>query len=405
MQEQLIIRHFGPIQEAEIKVRNLTIFMGQQATGKSIAAQLLYFWHNLSDLLIAHIKQPFDEREVLLSAMKWWFGNQLSVYAAPSTLIRWLPDESEEQQAWEIRWDDAQVHLSAALSEEIKRIKKRRDELLKSVPAENGHQNYHFYLPVGRTHYSFLPSYLLPSHNLNQIKNWPGYTRLFYSDLGLAINTLWQKQGNGRADSASEDMFLRQRIDSILKGKVLYGPETILLEVKHNGIEGENRLHPATLSGGQMEIWPFWAILEYWLGTQTSLTQLGSKCDFYFEEPESHLHPDAQRKVMEIVAYLIRQKQAHFLITTHSPYILYAINNFLMAQEVLEANGELPAEVPQEVALRAHQVAAYRFAPDGTIHDIMDAEVNLIDENELGDVADELGAAFTKLQDRLDEVE
>jgi hypothetical protein len=52
--------------------------------------------------------------------------------------------------------------------------------------------------------------------------------------------------------------------------------------------------------------------------------------------------------------------------------------------------------------LQPEQVAAYRFATDGTIHDIMDTEVGLIDENELDHVADELGATFTRLQEQLE---
>lgn len=39
--ERLSIRHFGPVQQAEIAPRNLTVFVGPQASGKSLVAQLL----------------------------------------------------------------------------------------------------------------------------------------------------------------------------------------------------------------------------------------------------------------------------------------------------------------------------------------------------------------------------
>ena len=109
-----------------------------------------------------------------------------------------------------------------------------------------------------------------------------------------------------------------------------------------------------------MEIWPFWAILEASPQLVHIFTQI------YFEEPEAHLHPGAQRSVMEIIAFLVR-KGVRFVLTTHSPYILYAVNNFLMAQKVLDAGRTLPDDVPPETALRPDQVAAYRFAPDGTV--------------------------------------
>jgi hypothetical protein len=62
----------------------------------------------------------------------------------------------------------------------------------------------------------------------------------------------------------------------------------------------------------------------------------------------------------------------------------------------------LPAEVPLETALRPDQVAAYRFDASGKVHSIMDSKVGLIDEDELDQAADDLGATFTQLQERLE---
>ena len=148
-----------------------------------------------------------------------------------------------------------------------------------------------------------------------------------------------------------------------------------------------------------METWPFWTII----GTAARTGQLLYK-QIYLEEPEAHLHPGAQRRLMEVVACLAQQG-GNFLLTTHSPYILYAVNNFLMAQKVLAAGRSLPPEIPPETALRPEQVAAYRFSSDGKVYDIMDAEVGLIDEDELDRTADELGVTFSRLQDRLDGTE
>jgi energy-coupling factor transporter ATP-binding protein EcfA2 len=145
-----------------------------------------------------------------------------------------------------------------------------------------------------------------------------------------------------------------------------------------------------------MEIWPFWAIVEHGL-----LTGKLPVSRIYFEEPEAHLHPGAQRSLMEILAFLVRHG-VQVVITTHSPYILYAVNNFLMAQQVLNSGHKLPPETPVETALHAGQVTAYRFAPDGNVFSIMDTEVGLIDAHELEQVAEDLGATFTEMQERLE---
>ena len=51
-EEYLQIRNFGPIHEADITIRDLTIFVGPQATGKSLAAQALYFLRRVEKLLL-----------------------------------------------------------------------------------------------------------------------------------------------------------------------------------------------------------------------------------------------------------------------------------------------------------------------------------------------------------------
>jgi hypothetical protein len=384
MKEHLVIHNFGPIREAEMDVRDLTIFVGPQAVGKSLAAQVLYFLRGIEDLLLPEPKKPL---EAALSALAWWLGNESSVYTGPGTLLSWAPVEPTTETAQEIRWDGSGACLSSALEERLQTTQSRQED----------HQRAKVYIPAGRTLYSFLPPHSLLSRVLVS-KEWPGYILRFYETLGRTIEWLWRKQQEEEKDkpwfdNSPEAIFLRSRIDSVIKGQIHYGPGTVLLYV------GQEQLRPETIAAGQMETWPFWAIVE--AGIQTERLDLAQ---IYFEEPEAHLHPGAQRSVMEVVAYLAR-RNTRFLLTTHSPYILYAINNFLMAHKVLDADRALPAGVPPETALRPEQVAAYCFSADGTVHDIMDTEVGLIDEDELDRVADELGATFTRLQERLEGVE
>jgi len=388
MKEHLTIRNFGPIREAEIDVRDLTIFVGPQATGKSLAAQALYFLRGIEELILPEINEPVEKLDAVLRALEWWFGNALSVYTEPGTLLRWCSSEDAIEKAKrEIRWDHAGAHLSETLEGGVpdREVMERQ---LWDFP-------WQVYIPAGRALYSFLPSYVLLSRRRLE---WPGYVLTFYETLGMAIESLWRGvwqpsmfslAGGGIFGSDSELAFLRKRVESIIKGEIRYGPDTILLETE------QKLLRSATISAGQMEIWPFGAIVEVGL-------KLGMypATQIYFEEPETHLHPGAQRSVMEIIAFLVR-KGVRFLLTTHSPYILYAVNNFLTAQEVLDAGRALPPDVPPETALRSDQVAAYRFSSDGTVHDIMDAEVGVIDEDELDQVADDLGATFTDLLERL----
>ncbi len=376
MSERLEIDQFGPIKKAAIDLRDLTVFVGPQATGKSLAAQSVYFLRRYETLLLQMQDTP---SQATVAALESWFGPEFSVYTGHRTRLYWNPAQPDEKQANEIRWTESGPAVSHALE------KRFHEQVLP--------EKVEIYIPAGRTLYSFLPPHSLVSRVLAS-QEWPGFILTFYETLGRTIDWLRRKHNDSNSDSSRDDepstIFLRERIKTIFKGQIQYGDETIALKV-NGGV-----LSSTSIAAGQMEIWPFWAIVEAGLESKRL-----NPAQIYFEEPETHLHPAAQQSVMEIVAYLLNNG-TRFLITTHSPYILYCINNFLMAHKVSSAGKTLPENVSAQTALDPQQVAAYRFAPDGQVYDIMDREVGLIDESELDDVADDLGTDFAALQDCLE---
>jgi hypothetical protein len=404
MTERITIRNFGPIREAHMEIRDLTMFVGPQATGKSLAAQLLCYMRGLESLA-PHPTEAFlgprrtnlvdkdaeatpdadSPLKSILAGLEWWLGNELSVYVTSQTELSWNPRSPGEKTEYRISWHKKGPELNEALD---KRLREERG----SFPRPQ------VYIPAGRALYSFLPpaSALRFFSSARSRLKWPGYIPTFYEALADALDQLWKEQEQRGQPTLFEamidDQFLRERIDAIFKGQIRYGPDSVSLEVKRK------RLRAETIAAGQMEIWPFWAILQVSFKPGIYVPRI------FFEEPEAHLHPEAQRGVMEIIAYLVGQ-QGQFVITTHSPYLLYAVNNSLMTQKVLDAGRALRPEIPDEIALSSRQVAAYRFSPDGTVHNVVDDQVGLIDENELDRVADELGATFTRLQERLENVE
>ena len=82
MKEHLTIRNFGPINKADIEPRDLTIFVGPQATGKSLAAQSLYFLRGIEGLITVEPLPPTPV-EAVMSALDYWLGNAHTVYAGP----------------------------------------------------------------------------------------------------------------------------------------------------------------------------------------------------------------------------------------------------------------------------------------------------------------------------------
>ncbi len=153
---------------------------------------------------------------------------------------------------------------------------------------------------------------------------------------------------------------------------------------------GKSKVIPieATASG-QMEAWPFFAIAA-------TFGAFIANADFYFEEPETHLHPRAQVEVMKTIAYLVNHGQ-RFVLTTHSPFLLYVVNN--MIQRFLSTPQGAPEE--KAIALDPAQVAAYRLGKSpGEILDRGGTE--LLNLDELEQVADELGGEFDELLDAME---
>ena len=49
--QKLIVKNFGPIEYAEIEIKDLMIFIGPQASGKSTLAKLVYFYRKVIERL------------------------------------------------------------------------------------------------------------------------------------------------------------------------------------------------------------------------------------------------------------------------------------------------------------------------------------------------------------------
>ena len=84
------------------------------------------------------------------------------------------------------------------------------------------------------------------------------------------------------------------------------------------------------------------------------------------DEPESHLHPEAQQQMAAALAFMIRSG-LRVLITTHSHYMVEQLGNFVAVssleenkrKRVLKLNGALGDE---DIYLEENEVAVYGFA-------------------------------------------
>ncbi len=104
--------------------------------------------------------------------------------------------------------------------------------------------------------------------------------------------------------------------------------------------------------------------------------------DFIIEEPEQNLFPEAQESLLYWTIERIKdpERANSIVITTHSPYILFALNNCLIGGLVGDKL-ESQALQSRKSWLRPSDVAVYEIH-DGTLISIQDEE-GLLDNNYL----------------------
>jgi predicted ATP-binding protein involved in virulence len=144
-------------------------------------------------------------------------------------------------------------------------------------------------------------------------------------------------------------------------------------------------------------------ILEYLRGELWSNGKNRSTGAFVvIEEPEAHLYPTSQFEMVKAIS-LFRNltPKTQVILTTHSPYILTALNIMLFAGETVakypEARTSLESIIPTECWLDVANVSAY-YVNDGTIQSIVERS-NLIGANQLDDASDDIMDTFDAIMD------
>ncbi|MBR3981271.1 MAG: ATP-binding protein [Bacteroidales bacterium] len=121
------------------------------------------------------------------------------------------------------------------------------------------------------------------------------------------------------------------------------------------------------------------------------------------EEPEQNLFPTSQQKVIHhLLEYNNKVNENKLIVSTHSPYILSALNNSIFAEDVFEKIGKsiIPYGADKRVAFA--NVSAYQFKA-GKIFSIKDEETQLIDAEAIDSCSAEINSDFDEMLDLLSE--
>lgn len=417
MNHRLKIRHLGPIDECELTINKFTVFTGPQSNGKSTIAKAIYYFRTIkqdvlnlmmqggpskvSDKENASweyvLKQRLRDKFMQLFGTSWIMPDDMEmtyIYKKGNYIRVFLvPDDKNydsKRNFIDIEFSqNLQDYLSELEYQSFDNISVGQKEHAAKALEERFADIYEtVFIPAGRNLITLLSTqlnFIFTSLEGTQLRNIDYITKR-YTELILKLKPSFSEGFEGMLFDACQDPERTKRyklnrvaIDLLLKcaSDVLRG--------KYRYVEGEERLYLDEkryvkinlASSGQQEIvWVFNILFYYLLENK--------KVFIILEEPESHLYPESQQKISEILALFYNSSNG-ILITTHSPYVLGTLNYLLLAQQTgLEI---IKTKVHKRYWIDPKSFAAY-YICNGGMECATNAEDNLtLIRNELIDDA------------------
>jgi AAA ATPase domain len=411
MTERLIIQNFAGIQHIDIEIKKFNILIGPQASGKSICAKLLFYFKNITSEILDAVDEAGYSQENVETKFKTCFLEYFPFisWGDISFLIRYENNASFiEVTSDKTKRESVEIHYSAEYHHVISKIEEKRLEITSSdslsqnlivqkynplefVKSQLGEfaLDFQLFIPAGRSFFAIIQRSIFSL--LNRKNSFDPFLVSFgaiYESVKQAQLPLFQSTSNNQMQKLAEEIvcgrymeYMNQDFIRMLDGRVV---------------------NLATSSSGQQETLPLTMIL-------TELPRLNGFNDrktVYIEEPEAHIFPNAQRRLVELIAaaFNLHPGKTQFFITTHSPYVLTAVNNLLQAGEAysLDLKGEslkkLEKLVPKTIALNVKDLAVYSITREG-VESILSEELGLIDTNIIDEISNDLSIEFGQLLD------
>ena len=383
MSNRLIIKNFGPIREADIELKPFLVLIGGQGTGKStivkvltICLDIVFYLRILKgdDTHIPFREFGIDEYFKNNSYISFQFNGIALEYKDGQ--FQWTsteyPDTSKAYKAFDTHLNNITQGL---LKPYIGEQKITPEIIYEYAGLVRPNSRMALYIPAERN----LIGNLSPALASILTAGVP------LQKILLEYMSLFEK---------AKQEFQIYPVDFLhLTFKKSGADETIEIS------DGEEKC-PVPLnhcSSGIQSILPLLMVIDY---------SMKLKCFdlFVLEEPEQNLFPSNQT---ELLRFLISKTHATdfsakgFMITTHSPYLLSALNISLLAGE-LAKDKELAEAVekilPSAYHLDPSQLSAYALGDEETwCRSIINEKTGTIDQNYLDTASDVLGDEFNRL--------
>lgn len=394
---RLIVRSFGPVKDAELELKTLNLLIGAQSVGKSTIAKLIAIFTDSGSLAL-----------IVSSGIRAWKTRlelyDLGIYASDPYFIQY--DYSEKGIELHIKIVGGRVYSSLFINDEriidkkqmastilAKRTSFLKDDFFDKLVGE-----------VNTIKNEDVRYQILSLQSLLETSLYVPAERIAFSiidNLKSAISLI------GDATTFTYRRFMvsfdkaRNRIkryESKILGITYLNEEKGQFFIEPNT---QKKYHLFNASSGIQSTIPLQVILE-------DIKNRGY-LSVVIEEPETNLFPSTQVDILGEILQKARTDGRIVTITTHSPYILSAFNNYLyagyVAKNIERKHDNILANIlPIGLWLDSNDCAVYSIGE--TINQsgeycisLIDKETGMIDSNTLDRISFDMSIEFEKLQE------
>lgn len=407
---RLIIRHVGPINSIDIELNKVNVFIGPQGCGKSTIAKIISFCSWLEKQNDATFRATGDGLIKRLCDF-----HHLDGYFSSDSVILYIGDNI----VFLYNWPEGESlpflgdRFSNGFPEYIHKNENFSSAVDKIVNPKVS------YIPAERNFVSAIPNlkdYSGQHDNIQSFVNdWYDAKRHYTRETPLIVEGLnigyFYNQGID-VDYLSVNKGVSIPLSSASSGFQSIVPLWVLVEWLSAGIYKENK----PFSPAENE--KFNEILEHISNVSEVDSELMERISgflqgrvythtqFIIEEPEQNLFPKTQ---MDLLYHLLKEinhgRNHHLVLTTHSPYVLYALNNCMLAYLVKD---KVDSDVMSEIncmnfAFNPQDVSVWSIS-DGVIENIqkeknrtIQDDRGLIRRNYFDDVMKEVMSEFNMM--------
>lgn len=381
--KKLIVHNFGPVKSAEIEIRKFNLFIGEQSVGKSTLAKLItIFTDHIHLLMFLQSKETawsrflieYDLNSYVNEEYRIMFVDEEDNYCVNVEVVNGIVDAKYTEGGEQIT--DFKDILAGLLTTKpiyhpdiFEGLREKQINELLSILANS------IYLPAERSVAAFITK-LLPLINVVDETLPKTLSKFLYE-----YNNAREKYNNH--ELAMLNVTYRKVEDT----------DTILLK---NG----KSLPLKNASSGMQSALPLLLTTYYCVNNKEYES-------FVVEEPECNLFPQKQHELISFLLSNVIGSGRMLTITTHSPYILSTLNNYLYAGKVSDTldsseSDDLRKIVDSKLWLHSNDCSIYSLGNEANgvqyCQSLISKATGLIDFNALDGISISTSEDFSRIQ-------